>query len=44
MLASAGLRVTAIDVPRNADSISYGLYLVGDGKGWLDSVSVEVVE
>ncbi len=32
------------DVPRDADLISYGLYLVGDGKAWLDSVSVEVVE
>jgi erythromycin esterase len=32
------------DVPLDADSIPYGFYLVGDGKAWLDSVSVEVVE
>jgi len=32
------------DVPADADSISYGLYLVGDGKAWLDSVSLQVVE
>ncbi|HZM86878.1 MAG TPA: erythromycin esterase family protein [Blastocatellia bacterium] len=32
------------DVPKDADSISYALVLVGDGKAWLDSVSVEVVD
>jgi len=32
------------DVPVDAASISYGLYLVGDGKAWLDSVSLQVVE
>lgn len=32
------------DVPQDADSISYGLVLVGDGKAWLDSVSVEVMD
>jgi erythromycin esterase len=32
------------DVPQDADSISYGLYLVGDGKAWLDSVTVEVID
>jgi len=31
-------------VPENADSISYGLFLTGDGKAWLDVVSVEVVD
>jgi len=45
-VTSAEWRVYEIvaDVPLNADSISYGLYLAGDGKVWLDSVSVEVVE
>jgi erythromycin esterase len=45
-VTSAEWRIYEIvaDVPLNADSISYGLYLVGDGKAWLDSVSVEVVE
>ena len=32
------------DVPQDADSISYGLALVGDGKAWLDSVSTEVMD
>jgi erythromycin esterase len=32
------------DVPQDADSISYGLYLTGDGKAWLDVVSVEVLD
>ena len=32
------------DVPVDAAFISYGLYLVGDGKAWLDSVSLQVVE
>ncbi len=32
------------DVPADAASISYGIYLLGDGKVWLDSVSLEVVE
>ncbi len=31
------------DVPVDAASISYGLYLVGEGKVWLDSVSLRVV-
>jgi erythromycin esterase len=45
-VTSAEWRIYEIvaDVPPDADSISYGLYLVGDGKAWLDSVSVEVVE
>jgi len=45
-VTSAEWRIYEIvaDVPLNADSISYGLYLVGEGKAWLDSVSVEVVE
>jgi erythromycin esterase len=42
--AEWGIYEIVADVPRDADSISYGLYLVGDGKAWLDSVSVEVVE
>jgi erythromycin esterase len=32
------------DVAADATSISYGIYLLGDGKVWLDSVSLEVVE
>ena len=32
------------DVPVDAGSITYGLYLVGNGKAWLDSVSLQVVE
>lgn len=31
------------DVPQDAASISYGLYLLGDGKAWLDSVSLEAL-
>jgi erythromycin esterase len=45
-IASAEWRIYEIfaDVPKDADSISYGLVLVGDGKAWLDAVSVEVVD
>jgi erythromycin esterase len=45
-VTSAEWRIFEIvsDVPMDADSISYGLYLTGDGKAWLDSVSFEVVE
>jgi len=45
-ITSAEWRIYEIiaDVPQDADSISYGLVLVGDGKAWLDSVSVEVVD
>lgn len=45
-VASAAWRTYEIiaDVPQNAETISYGLALVGDGKAWLDSVSVDVVE
>jgi erythromycin esterase len=45
-VTSAEWRIYEIvaDVPMDADSISYGLYLTGVGKAWLDSVSVEVVE
>ncbi len=32
------------DVPEDADAIAYGLALVGDGKAWLDTVSIDVVE
>jgi hypothetical protein len=31
----------ATPVPPDADAISYGLFLVGDGNAWLDSVSLE---
>jgi erythromycin esterase len=31
------------EVPQNAEDITYGLYLVGDGTAWLDAVSLEVV-
>jgi len=37
-------REIVADVPLDAAFISYGLYLVGDGKAWLDSVSLQVVE
>jgi len=32
------------DVPSDAASILYGIYLLGDGKVWLDSVSLEIME
>jgi len=32
------------EVPMDAEVIGYGLALVGDGKAWLDSVSIEVIE
>jgi erythromycin esterase len=32
------------DVPDDADSIFYGLALVGDGRVWLDAVSVETID
>lgn len=31
-------------VPQDAEVIGYGLALVGEGKAWIDSVSVEVTE
>ena len=31
------------EVPQNAEDITYGLYLVGDGTAWLDAVSLDVV-
>jgi len=31
------------DVPTDANTITYGLAFVGDGRVWLDSVSIEVV-
>ena len=31
------------DVPENADAISYGIYMVGDGSVWIDSVSIEIL-
>jgi erythromycin esterase len=45
-IASAEWREYEIvaDVPKDADTISYGLFLVGDGKAWLDTVLIEVVE
>lgn len=44
-VASAEWRIYEIvaEVPEDADSILYELDLVGDGKAWLDSVSLEVV-
>jgi erythromycin esterase len=33
-----------IDVPTDAEVIEYGLALVGDGRAWLDAVSIEVVD
>jgi erythromycin esterase len=32
------------DVPKDADILSFGLALVGEGRAWLDSVSLEVVD
>lgn len=32
------------DVPLDAETIGYGIALVGDGQAWLDSVSIEVIE
>jgi hypothetical protein len=45
-ITSAEWRIYEVfaDVPKDADSIYYGLVLVGDGKAWLDSISVEVVD
>ena len=37
-------REIVADVPPDAASISYGLYLMGDGTAWLDSVSLQVME
>lgn len=31
------------DVPTDANKITYGLAFVGDGRAWLDSVSIEIV-
>ena len=42
--AEWGVYEIVADVPQDADSISYGLALVGDGKAWLDSVSAEVMD
>lgn len=44
-VTSAEWRIYEIvaEVPVDADSILYELVLVGDGKAWLDSVSVEVL-
>jgi erythromycin esterase len=35
---------TVGDVPKDADRIDYGLALVGEGRAWLDSVTLEVVD
>jgi hypothetical protein len=32
------------EVPEDAEMIDYGLALVGDGRAWIDAVSVEVDE
>jgi erythromycin esterase len=37
------VREIVVDVPPNAASISYGLFLMGDGKAWLDTVVLEVM-
>ena len=37
-------REIVVEVPPNAASSSYGQLLVGDGKAWLDSVILEVME
>jgi hypothetical protein len=31
-------------VPLDAETIGYGIALVGDGQAWLDSVSIDVIE
>lgn len=31
------------DVPSNADTITYGIYLIGTGRVWMDAVSIEVI-
>ncbi|HEY7543541.1 MAG TPA: erythromycin esterase family protein, partial [Blastocatellia bacterium] len=31
------------DVSANADAISYGLYMIGKGRAWIDAVSIEVI-
>jgi erythromycin esterase len=43
---SAGWRVYEIvaDVPEHAGVISYGLFLAGVGRAWLDDVTVEVLD
>jgi hypothetical protein len=32
------------DVPAEAQTISYGFALVGDGRAWIDAVAVEVID
>ena len=32
------------EVPENADEINYGLFMIGDGKAWIDSLSIEVLD
>lgn len=32
-----------VDLPRNAATITYGVYLIGTGRVWMDAVSIEVV-
>ena len=32
------------EVPEDAEVIDYGMALVGDGRAWIDAVSVEVVK
>ena len=34
----------AVEVPRDAGFVEYGLALVGAGRAWLDAVSIEMVE
>ena len=35
--------VIEADIPENADAIAYGLFLVGGGRVWLDTVSIELI-
>jgi len=32
------------EVPANAYEINYGLFMIGDGKAWIDSLSIEVLD
>ena len=42
--ASAWREVEIVgDVPEEADTIDYGYALVGDGRAWLDAVSLEAI-
>jgi len=32
------------EVPAEAQALSYGFALVGDGRAWIDAVAVEVID